>query len=68
MRQPYLDDPRVQTEAALAVVAIAPALATSKDAATVRSVLEKITVSKKDPDVRRKAGKMARSIPPGPRP
>jgi HEAT repeat protein len=60
--QPYLDDPAVQTEAALAVVKIAPALAGSQHAAAVKRTLEKITSATKDPDIRRKAGKMAKSI------
>jgi HEAT repeat protein len=64
MLQPYLDDPSVQTEAALAVMEIAPALAASEDAAAIRSALQKITASTKDPDLRRRAGKTARSIEP----
>ena len=64
MLQPYLDDPAVQTEAALAVVKIAPALADSKHAGTVKRMLEKITGATKDPDIRRKAGKMAKGIRP----
>ena len=64
MLLPYLDDPSVQTEAELAVVEIAPALATSKDAGTLKSVLEKITATTKDPDVRRQATKAAKSISP----
>ncbi len=59
---PYLDDPSVKTEAALAVVQIAPALAATKHAATVKAVLEKIAAATSDADVRRQAGKAAKSI------
>lgn len=62
--EPYLNDPEVQTEAALAVVEIAPALAATPHAGSVRGILENITKSTKDQDVRRKAGKMAKSIQP----
>ena len=64
MLQPYLDDPSVQTEAALAVVEIAPALAATKHAALVKGELEKIAAATKDADVRRQAGKAAKSIQP----
>ena len=63
MLQPYLDDSAVKTEAALAVVEIAPALAATKDAADLRRVLDQIVRSTEDADVRRKAGKMAKSLP-----
>ena len=62
--EPYLNDPDVQTEAALAVVEIAPALAATPHAGAIRGILENITKSTKDQDVRRKAGKMAKSLPP----
>jgi HEAT repeat protein len=64
MLQPYLEDPSVQTEAALAVVAIAPALVTSSHADAVKGVLGKIAKETKDPDIRRQAEVLARSIPP----
>ena len=64
MLQPYLDDPGVQTEAALAVIAITPALVTTGHAAAIRRSLEKIVLTTKDPDVRRQAEEMARGIPP----
>ncbi len=62
MLQPYLDDPAVQTEAALAVIAIAPALATSSHAATVKAALEKIAGATRDADVRRQASEAAAAI------
>jgi hypothetical protein len=62
MLQPYLDDPGVQTEAALAVMELAPNLMTPEHAGTVKTTLEKITKSTQDADVRRRAGKMAKSI------
>ncbi len=61
--QPYLDDPAVQTEAALAVIEIAPALAATPNAAQVRQALDKILATTKDADIRRKAGKAAKSLP-----
>ena len=64
MLQPYLDDPSVQTEAELAVVEIAPELAASADAGTIKSVLEKITKTTKDADVRKRASKMVKGAQP----
>ena len=64
MLQPYLDDPSVQTEAELAVVEIAPELAASADAGTLKSVLEKITKTTKDADVRKRASKMVKGAQP----
>ncbi len=64
MLQPYLADPAVQTEAELAAVELAQSLATTPHAGAVKGVLEKITKTTKDADVRRRAGKMAKSIQP----
>ncbi|MBI5688866.1 MAG: hypothetical protein HZC55_02125 [Verrucomicrobia bacterium] len=62
MLKEYLGDPAVQTEAALALVEIAPALATPEHAAEAKALLESIGKSTKDVDVRRKAGKASKSI------
>jgi hypothetical protein len=63
MLQPYLKDPAVQTEAELAVLDIAPALANTSSAGSVKTMLGEISTSTKDPDVRRRASKMAKTIP-----
>lgn len=65
MLQTYLDDPAVRTEAALAVVQVAPALFTTKSEAEVKAVLEKIAATEKDEDTRRKAARFAKN-PPAP--
>ncbi len=64
MLQPYLDDPTVQTEAALAVFAIAPELAKAGHAGMVKNMLDQITKTTQDADVKRTAGKMAKSLQP----
>ena len=63
MLQPYLDDPAVQAEAALAVVQIAPALAGVKSAGALKGMLEKIAATDKDEEVRRKAARLAQGGP-----
>jgi len=60
--QPYLEDPIVQNEAELAVIAIAPALLKSNHAAATKGVLEKIARTTQNPDVRRKAAELAKRI------
>jgi len=65
MLQTYLDDPAVRTEAALAVVQVAPALLTTRQGAEVKAVLEKIAATEKDEDTRRKAARFAMN-PPAP--
>jgi len=59
---PWLDQPDLQTEAALAVVQIAPALVDSEDSAALKGALEKIGATAKDPDLRGRAVKLAQSI------
>jgi hypothetical protein len=59
---PWLDQPDLQTEAALAVVQIAPALVDSEDSAALKSALEKIAATAKNPDIRGQAVKLAQSI------
>jgi HEAT repeat protein len=59
---PWLDQPDLQTEAALAVVQIAPALVDSEDTAGLKSALEKIAATAKNPDLRGQAVKLAQSM------
>jgi HEAT repeat protein len=59
---PYLDDPGLQNEAALAVVQIAPALRQTAPAA-LKPTLEKIAATAPSPDVRNRAAKLAATIP-----
>ena len=59
--RPYLDDPAVRAEAALAVVQVAPALLNRKDlAGELKQVLARIAAEEKDEDVRRRAARLAR--------
>jgi len=59
---PWLEQPDLQTEAALAVVQIAPALVDSEDSAALKSALETIAANAKNPDIRGQAAKLAQSI------
>ncbi len=59
---PYLDDPALQNEAAVAVVQIAPALRL-EDPAALREALEKIMATTKNQDLRSQAAKIAGTIP-----
>lgn len=63
MLLPYLEDPAVRTEAELAVVEIASSLANTSHADLVKGVLQKITKTTKDADIRRRAAKTAKGIP-----
>lgn len=58
--QAYVDDPDVRSEAALAVVQVAPALSGDEVADTLRPMLEKIAATEQDESVRRKAAQVAR--------
>lgn len=58
--QPYLEDAEVQTEAALAVVQIAPALTGTRSAPALNAALERIAATVKDEDIRRKAARLAK--------
>jgi hypothetical protein len=60
---PWLDQPDLQTEAQLALVQIAPALADSEDSAALKSALQTIAATAKNPDIRGQAMKLAQSIP-----
>ncbi|MBL9200201.1 MAG: HEAT repeat domain-containing protein [Opitutaceae bacterium] len=59
--EPYLQLDAVKTEAALAVVQIAPALLGGANAAAARSTLEKIAASERDAGVRARAAELLRS-------
>jgi HEAT repeat protein len=60
---PWLDQPDLRTEAALAVVQIASALVHSEDAAPLKSALERIGATATNPDIRARALKLVQSIP-----
>ena len=60
---PYLEDARLQTEAASAVVQIAPALAKGEDAGALKTALEKIAVTVGNADLRGRALQVAKTIP-----
>ncbi len=60
MLRPYLDDPDVRSEAALAVVQVAPALVNAKNAGEIKGVLERIAATEKDEEVRRQAARLAK--------
>lgn len=53
--EPYLELPAVKTEAALAVVQIAPALLAGRDGAEVRAMVQRIAETAEDADVKAKA-------------
>jgi HEAT repeat protein len=58
--QPFLDDPEVKAEAALAVVQAAAGLGGPKNLAAIKPVLERIAATAPDEDVRRRAARLAR--------
>lgn len=60
---PYLEQPDLQTEAALAIVQIAPSLAKQGDAVGLKGALQKIAATVKNPDLRQKAAKLAQTVP-----
>lgn len=62
---PYLDDPEVRTEAAVAVVQIAPALLKTEHAAAVKPVLAHIAANEPDETIRRRAAQLAISADDG---
>jgi hypothetical protein len=62
----HFDDPAVQTEAARAVLQLAPALVDSPRASEVANVLAHLAASAADPDVRQKAAQAAREFSPKP--
>lgn len=62
--EPYLQLDAVKTEAALAVVQIAPGLLGGANAAAVRSTLENIAANERDADVRARAADLLKTGPP----
>ena len=58
--RPYLADPAVRAEAALAVVQVAPFLMTGDEAGTLKETLAAIVASEADEDVRRRAARLLR--------
>jgi HEAT repeat protein len=59
---PYLEDPTVSTEAASAVVQIAPALLQADNAQTLKPALEKIAATVKNQELRDRAQRLASTI------
>jgi hypothetical protein len=53
--EPYLEDPTVQREAALALIRAARGLKSSADRRVARPMLEKIAAATTDPEIRRQA-------------
>ncbi len=64
MLQPYLEVPAVQTEAALAVVQVAPPLLGGSEGAAVKAVLQRIAETEKDADVKAKAARLLKGGAP----
>ncbi len=60
MLEPYLGDPEVQTEAALALVQIAPSQLAAKNPGQIKALLQKVAVTDKDEVVRAKAARLAK--------
>lgn len=60
MLRPYLDDPAVQAEAALALVQVASALPAASQIGGLKALLERIAATDKDEDVRRSAARLAK--------
>jgi predicted amidohydrolase/HEAT repeat protein len=60
---PYLNDPELRTEAAVAVVQIAPALSKDEHAGEVTAALEKIAAEAKTPELRERAYLVAQKLP-----
>ena len=58
--RPYLADPAVRAEAALAVVQVAPFLGTGDEAGTLKETLAAIVASETEEDVRRRAARLLR--------
>jgi len=62
---PYLDEPGLRAEASLAVVQIAPALASTDAPPELRGALERIVATTQTPEVRDKAAQIIKTIPTG---
>lgn len=61
MLETYLEVDAVKTEAALAIVQIAPALLGGANAPQMRSVLERVVATERDADVRARAAELLRT-------
>lgn len=61
--RPYLSDAGVRTEAAVAVVQIAPPLAKGEASADLKAALENIAQTAQTPDLRGRAAQVAKTIP-----
>lgn len=61
--EPYLENPELRTEAAAALVQIAPALAKTESAGALKTALEKIAETVPNDDLRRRAAQITKSIP-----
>lgn len=64
MLVPMLEVAAVRTEAALAIVQIAPALLGGGQAAKVKTVLQRIADTERDADVKARAARLLRGGPP----
>jgi HEAT repeat protein len=60
--KPYLDDPGVQNEAAIAILQMAPAVRQA-DPAGLKQALERIAAAAPNPEMRQQAAKIAGTIP-----
>jgi hypothetical protein len=60
--KPYLDDPGVQNEAAIAILQMAPAVRQA-DPAGLKQSLERIAAAAPNPEMRQQAAKIAGTIP-----
>lgn len=60
---PYLEDPTLRTDAAAAVVGLAPALAKGIAGPELKMALEKVATSAANPDLRDRALRLAKTIP-----
>lgn len=61
--QPYLDDPDVKAEAALAVVQVAPALGGARQTSPLKDMLARIATTDRDEDTRKQAARLAQGGP-----
>jgi HEAT repeat protein len=61
--QAYLADDEVRSEAAAAIVQIAPAVADAGDTAAARDALQRVGASSADPDLRNRANEAAKRLP-----
>jgi len=60
---PYLENPDLRTEAASAIIQIAPALAKGEDSGALKTALDEIAAGEDLPDLRDRALQVAKTIP-----